>query len=425
MSKVIYFSVDLHGHVNPTLGLMKKLVEKGEEVIYYSSDEFRDKIEETGAAFRSYQGLVGFGTYDGDGMDTFILTADFILGRSQIIVKHFMDEIKEIQPDYIIHDAFCYWGREFAANLNIPGISVFDSFAYIDEMADMDPDYFMENVLRAGENPMYKKYKDSTNMYRKLLNKLSKVISLKYDLKEINIINDVFCSNEKLNILFTSKAFQLYSEAFDDRYWFSGYSIYPRKELADFPFERLDGRALIYIAFGTIFNNVSGIYKNCFKAFENTNYQVVLSIGNKLTMEELGDIPDNFIVRHYVPQLEILKRADAFITHGGANSIHEGLCFNVPLVVVPQSFDQFMGAIAVENAGAGIYIRNREASAQELEEAVQNILTNKCYYENCKKIKESFESTGGLEQTVAEIFKFVGKHRSELEVSTYHTGLRG
>src|SRR5689334_21540106 len=114
MSKLIYFSVDLHRHVNPTLGLMKKLVDKGEEVVYYSSDEFRAKIEETGASFRSYQGLVGFGTYDGDGIHTFILTADFILGRSRVIVEHFMNEVKEIKPDYIMHDAFCYWGREFA-----------------------------------------------------------------------------------------------------------------------------------------------------------------------------------------------------------------------------------------------------------------------------------------------------------------------
>jgi UDP:flavonoid glycosyltransferase YjiC (YdhE family) len=36
------------------VGLAKELVKKGEEVIYYCTDSFKEKIESSGAVFRSY-----------------------------------------------------------------------------------------------------------------------------------------------------------------------------------------------------------------------------------------------------------------------------------------------------------------------------------------------------------------------------------
>ncbi|WP_068774887.1 macrolide family glycosyltransferase [Paenibacillus sp. FJAT-26967] len=406
MAKVIFFGVDLHGHVNPTLGLIHKLIERGEEVVYYCSDAFQDKIEQTGATFRSYRGLLGFGTNDGTGIDTFMVFADFIVNKSHIIIEALQEEVTQWQPDYIIHDAFSLWGKQFAEQLGIPGISVFANFPFIDEMADLDPDFFMEYVLRAADDPIYKKYKGQHDMYRKLLDKLSRMLSIKHGLHNVNVINDIFCSKEALNILFTSREFQIYADAFDESHLFAGYSLYSRTESVEFPYEQLDGRPLIYIAFGTIYNELEEIYKTCLEAFGSREHQVILSVGNKINLQELGEIPDNFIVRPYVPQLEILKRADVFISHGGANSIYEGLCNHVPLVVMPQVFDEYMGALMVEKAGAGIYLRQAEVSAAELKEAVEQVLMTPSYRDNCCRIKQSFEATGGLDYAVDGILKF-------------------
>jgi MGT family glycosyltransferase len=411
MSTVIFFSVDLHGHVNPTLGLIRTLIERGEEVIYYSGEKFRERIEETGAVFKSYRDDIGFGTYDGGGIETFLVTADFILSRSRTVIDNVWEEVQHANPAYIIHDTFCYWGREMARMLGIPGISLFANFAFIDEMADIDPAFFMENVLRAGNDPLYKKHKGEVDVYRKIAHKLSKMLALKYGLKTVNVINDIFCSKEKLNLLFTSKPFQIYAEAFDDSYLFAGYPIYARKETVHFPYEALDGRPLIYIAFGTIFNNAAAFYEKCLQAFGGTEFQIVMSIGSTVAVETLGNLPDNFIVSQYVPQLEMLKRADAFVTHGGANSIHESLCFEVPTVVLPQSFDQFMGAIAVEKAGTGIFMREPDIGADELAEAVRSVLQDPKYRDNCREINRSLKEAGGLDRAVDVVFAFVAEQK--------------
>lgn len=406
MSKVVLFGVDLHGHVNPTLGLVSKLIERGEEVIYYCSDAFREKIERIGASFRSYRGLLGFSTHKGSGIDTFLVFADFLMDRSRILTDALSDEVGQLSPDYVIHDAFSLWGKQIAERLEVPGIAFFANFPFIDEMADRDPEFFMEYVLRAQGDPLYEKNKGKHDIYRKLLDRLSRMIAFRYNLPPMNVINDVFCSKQQLNLLFTSREFQIHADAFDDTHLFAGYTLHPRWEPVSFPFELLDGRPLVYIAFGTILNELNETYRACLSALGDSRYQVVMSVGKTEFAEKWSSVPDNFIVRSYVPQLELLRYADVFITHGGANSIYESLCSEVPMVVLPQVFDEYMGALMVEQAGAGIYMREERIDAVALKEAVDQVASNLEYKESCMRIRQSFEATGGLDHAIDEILKF-------------------
>lgn len=83
-------------------------------------------------------------------------------------------------------------------------------------------------------------------------------------------------------------------------------------------------------------NRAADFYRLCFDAFADAKHTVILSVGRQTQVEELGQAPPNFIVRQYVPQLEALRHAKVFITHGGMNSTSEGLLFGVPLVVQPR-----------------------------------------------------------------------------------------
>lgn len=329
------------------------------------------------------------------------------MDKSHELVERFKDEVTAWNPDYIIHDAFAYWGKEFAQLLSVPGISAFATFAYIDEMANFDPDFFMSNIIRIGDHPVYNKFK-SADLYQRLVKMSSKTIESKYGLNKVNVINDILGSKEKLNILYSSKSFYIFPDSFDESYLFAGYSITPRKETVEFPFEQLDDRPLIYISFGTILNELEDLFLNCFEAFGHSDVQVVMSVGYHLKVEDLKGIPDNFIVRNYVPQLDILKRATVFINHAGTNSVYESICFEVPQVVIPQAFDEFMGAVMVERAGIGIYIRSMVPSANELQEAVQQVLSDSSYRDRSTTIKASFSP---LDDTINEIIAYVERER--------------
>ena len=46
-------------------------------------------------------------------------------------------------------------------------------------------------------------------------------------------------------------------------------------------------------------------------------------------------IPSNFITEREAPQIEVLKKSDLYICHGGINSVMEGISYKVKLVVLP------------------------------------------------------------------------------------------
>lgn len=55
MARVLYATIPAEGHVNPTIGLVKQLVDNGEEVVYMCSEQYRSRLARTGAQFRPYQ----------------------------------------------------------------------------------------------------------------------------------------------------------------------------------------------------------------------------------------------------------------------------------------------------------------------------------------------------------------------------------
>merc|ERR1711957_1136919 len=72
---------------------------------------------------------------------------------------------------------------------------------------------------------------------------------------------------------------------------------------------------------------------------------VVMSLGaHEDSLENMPPTPSNFVLRDAVPQLEVLPLCDAFLTHAGANSMHEALSLGVPMVVVPVFGDQPVNA---------------------------------------------------------------------------------
>ena len=128
-----------------------------------------------------------------------------------------------------------------------------------------------------------------------------------------------------------------------------------------------------------------------------------MSIGSMNDIALLGEIPPNFSVFHYVPQHQVLKMADFFITHGGLNSTQEALFNNIPLIVLPQKFDQFDNAKRVEELGAGIAIDKSKLSVETLQKSINDIESNReKYLDGIKKIVESFEEARSHRE---EIFK--------------------
>ncbi|MBU3177554.1 glycosyl transferase [Clostridium estertheticum] len=380
MKKVLFVNVFGQGHINPTIGLVKELMNRGEQVTYIAGEEFREKIERTGATFIGHRTI----THDKQ-----LEVIDKLKEAIEQIIEAALNANEKY--DYIVYDSVFFIGNELGRILKIPAICSITTFAINDKTNILGEEFkkFDSMIQQFSNSPIYIDY--------------AKHLKEKYGIKLPNLSN-VNTGSGMINIVYTSRYFQICNENFDDRYKFIGPSIADRNEETNFSLETNDKKKVIYISLGTVYNNNSiEFYESCFKAFGNMDLNIIMSVGKDTDISALTSIPSNFIIRNYVPQLEVLKQTDIFITHGGMNSANEGLYYDVPLILIPLSVDQPAVANRVAKLGAGIVIEKDKVTAKTLNQAVVKILSDKNFKINSEKIGESLREAGGFKRGVDEI----------------------
>src|SRR3954468_7993425 len=120
-----------------------------------------------------------------------------------------------------------------------------------------------------------------------------------------------------------------------------------------FPYEKLNGKPLIYASMGTLQNRMEHVFREITGACEGLGAQLVLSLGGGKTPEQIGRLPGEPIVVGFAPQLELLGTAALAITHAGLNTVLEALSHGCPMVAIPVGNDQPGVAERVRWLGAG------------------------------------------------------------------------
>ncbi|MFZ3196507.1 MAG: macrolide family glycosyltransferase [Bacillus mycoides] len=398
MARVLFINAGSEGHINPTLHVVEELISRGEEVVYFSIEAFRERIEKTGATVRTIDDQKFIQAFLSGGRNYLQERINGLLHTADIVIPSVLEQIEGEHFDYIIHDSMFGCGRLIAQILNLPAINSCTSFAQDEKSFKQMLDHLSKNIPLEVQDRIHNDFENLTNG-----------ITEKYGVN-INSPYEVFCNPASLTIVYTIKEFQPFGDTFNETFKFVGPSISTQVKNEGFDYTSIEEKSLIYISLGTVFNEALDFYKLCMKAFKNSKHTIVMSIGNKTEISDLGNIPKNFIVKNYVPQTELLKYTKLFITHGGMNSTHEGIYNGVPLVVIPQSADQPLIAKQVESLGAGVKLQMQGLTADQLSESVEIVLNNPSCKEAALNLKESLRKSGGYKQAVDEIFKFTGRY---------------
>ena len=173
-----------------------------------------------------------------------------------------------------------------------------------------------------------------------------------------------------------------------------------RGDEVGFPWERLDGRPLLYASFGSQISHQPGIFEKLARAAEAIGWQMVCPAGELAGTEWAASLPGEPIVVDYAPQRQLLARAAAFVTHGGANSVMEALVAGVPLVVSPVCNDQFAQAWFVERAGVGVTLDLHEGDAGQAALAIEGVASSRTVRAALDRVGASYRAADGA-RTVA------------------------
>lgn len=390
-SHIAFFNFPAIGHVNPTLGVVEELVRRGNRVTCTVTEHFAPAVEGVGAEAVVYESV--FGDFyrspytaeanAGEGLRC--------LNEATSLVEQVSPFYENDKPDLIAHD-FMAWGARFYASKNdIPVVRLFPSYA-------ANEHFSIQEKFPLAE------YSDP-----QVMDMIGQLAAL---LPQFGLPADpmaFFQGIERRGIVFMPREFHYDGETFDERFVFAGPCLGDRSFQGTW--EPTSDRPVLLISLGTAATGWPEFFGAAVDALRDGEWEVVMAVGDHIDPAELGDLPSHFHVTRHVPQLDVLRRARLFITHGGMNSTMEALYHGVPMVVVPQMNEQRANGLRVAELGLGRHLTKEETTAQSLRKTVDEVAGDPSVRERVESLSRVMRATDGPAIAADAIESFLAEAR--------------
>ncbi|MEV8341479.1 macrolide-inactivating glycosyltransferase [Streptomyces niveus] len=379
---IAMFSIAAHGHVNPSLEVIRELVARGHRVSYAIPASFAEKVAATGAEPVIYTSTIptdddpdAWGTELIDNLEPF-------LADGMQSLPHLAEAFENDRPDLVISDITSYPAPILAHRWGVPYLQLSPNMVawdgYEEEVGAAQTAQLEETERGRAHRTRFQAWLDENGM---------------------DLPMDRFVVRPERSIVLIPKALQLFADRVDESvFTFVGACQGERADQGDWERPAAAERVLL-VSLGSANTKQPGFYRACVEAFGDLpGWHVVLQIGKFVDPSELGEIPGNIEVHPWVPQLAILKKADAFITHAGAGGSQEGLATGTPMLAIPLAVDQFGNADTLVQLGVARRLPMEDVTAEALREAVTALVADPEVALRGEEIKQDMAREGGTHQ---------------------------
>ncbi|MFD3484111.1 macrolide-inactivating glycosyltransferase [Streptomyces sp. NPDC058665] len=379
---IAMFSIAAHGHVNPSLEVIRELVARGHRVSYGIPASFAEKVAGTGAEPVIYTSTLptdddpeAWGTELIDHLEPFL--ADGMQALPQLA-----EAFENDRPDLVISDITSYPAPVLARRWGVP---------YLQLSPNLVAWEGYEEEVGAAQNAQL----DGSERGRAYRARFRAWL----DENGMGVDQDRFVARPGRSIVLIPRALQLFADRVDESvHTFVGACQGERADQGEWERPAGAGKVLL-VSLGSANTKQPAFYRACVEAFGALpGWHVVLQIGKFVDPAELGEVPANIEVHSWVPQLAVLRKADAFITHAGAGGSQEGLATGTPMVAVPLAVDQFGNADMLVQLGVARRLSMDEVTAGALREAVTALVADPEVARRGAEIRQDMAKEGGARQ---------------------------
>jgi len=459
---VVFMNMAATGHMNPTLPLVAQLRARGCKVSYFVEDTMRGVVEAAGAVWHPFRyassGHTGIVRYlDEHGIEKYVPSgtpkeeylhiAGGLVYNAEILLPTLLEDLEAIGPAVIVYEPFLAFPQVAAHVLGIPAVSLLTMpgpgvLKKPDELCDKWMSY---PWVQGPRKAILDKYDYDVLKNGMPMEFYSTTLNLVTTISELYLPPALGRQQEK----FGNCPFQCIGVMADPKLKRIANANIKEGSVQELAMADLEeacflGRQVIYVSMGTVatddrtWNEPFGVFgadnglehctgkqfmqhvlRSCFEALDGDDkVLVIVSLGPQAdVLDGLPAAPENFVLRQAVPQLEVLLHCSAFVTHCGANSMHEALSLGVPMVVAPIFGDQPLNGDSVAASGAGLCFRNPldTLSATSLRSALQQLLdpseTNS-FRASAKKMSERLAAAGSVKSAAEAVLAQVGRGKA-------------
>lgn len=374
MAHVLMVGAGAHGHTHPHLPVVAELVSRGHRVTYAIPASFAEMVAATGATPLVHTSVLpdqGRGEqWPTDAVEGTALFLDEAVHALPQIEAALGDDV----PDVALYDIGGYPAIVLARRWGIPAVQLSPAMVawdgYESDLAD---------DLAFRQAPECQAYLARFSAW----------------LAEFGIDDDPeqLVGRPRRSIVEIPRALQPFADRVDETiYTFVGPDLARRAAQEEWPASE---RPLVLVSFGSAYHDHPDDFRACAEAFGPLSWEVVLAVGPHLELDALGELPPNVTAHRWVPQLGVLGRSSAFVTHAGMGGCTEGLYQGVPMIAVPRAVDQFGNAAMLEALGVARTIASDEVTAATLREALLELTTSPDVATRVAEQQEEIRRAGG------------------------------
>lgn len=402
------------GHLFPMSALANKLIERENKVTLVGLLDTEKTAREFGLNYHP----VGIEEYplgsipkfmkqlgEMSEMPALIYTIREYEKAAKLNLQKLPTEIQKASVDALLIDQTLMEGGTIAEYLKIPYISVCNALMLNLEPGVPPPFLFWEHIDDWWAPIINQIMHSGFHLFGLGIQKIISDYRNKWNLARISFPN--VWSSALAQISQQPEEFEFPRRELPDNFYFTGpFTNSITQKSASFPFEKINGKPLVYASMGTVQNKLIWIYEIIAEACKKLDIQLVISLGSSSFNSSLK-LPTNTIVVDYAPQHKLLQKASLFVTHAGMNSTLESLSNGVPMVAIPITNDQPGVASRISWTHTGEVISLNNLNLKTLQSTIQKVLNDKSYRNNANKIKESINKTKGLDKAIEIIEKGV------------------
>jgi MGT family glycosyltransferase len=394
------------GHLNPMTALAHSLQQRGHEIVLFGIADAEERVSAAGIDFCQI-GADDFplGTLQRldehlsrlNGIAAFRFTLKRVRASALMLYRDGPDAVRKANIEALLIDEAEFAGS-VADYLDLPRISI----SLIPPMVNDDrfPPFWFG--WPAGQGRLSRlRNRVGINLLLRIADTIFRDGNeqrIAWGLKPFKHPSDAVSTIARISQLPEALEFEVAGEKPENVHYTGPFVHAQVRPPIEFPWERLDGRPLIYASLGTLQNGSEALYKTIAEACAPLDAQLLISLGGGLDPATLRGLKGDPVLVRFAPQLEILKRAALVIAHGGINTVLESLSEGVPLVLVPLANDQPGIAARVRARGAGVVVPRRRLSPARLRKAVQHVLTHPGYREAARDLQNAFREIDGPER---------------------------
>ena len=162
-------------------------------------------------------------------------------------------------------------------------------------------------------------------------------------------------------------------------------------------------RPCVYVTSGTEPTATTFPWRDVFAVIAGLDVDAVATIGSHVDPADIGPVPSNVRLERFVPQADVLRRAAVVISHGGAGTVLGAASYGLPQFVVPLFADQWQNAVAVRDAGCGVFAGPDSRSADDIDAALRTLLGGTAHRDAAALVADEIASMPTATDLIDEI----------------------